>query len=1485
MTKTIAFALLTAWCSAALFLDVTAARSSLLHAPHDPAHGLSCASCHAYPLGGEVWPPDFPPASPTIDDTLRNFICLRCHDGSVDAPDEIAAPVKGMHSALAIGGRYANWTTQCVDCHSPHFQAQLHYRDLSPGPWLVRGTVTGVETGAGDPGAALSTITYTVGNVAPGWEDPASWAAKNGPDRGLIFAAEDQAGNLVTYEVLAATTDTITLQGAAPGLTAGQSFGLLYGQLLRPRIQTPANETREVRFFTPYGGFTEADGPLPPQGICQVCHTRTRYWRNDGTATTHHPGERCTICHALAAGFAHGAGSGGEGTGCGDCHGKDAANGGHGTTQSHSTHTESDDDDARGPAIACDACHYLGAFPFFRSGTDQDGDGRISLAETDVCDPCHSPGGSYDGVNDPVFGAKANWRSGIYTSDGKNLQPGKDKWCASCHDESPSVVRGISAPNVVGDEDGSALYGKGWGYYRSGHGLPSSATYPASGGVTAGAGLGCDACHDPTAPHVDGLARTFNDGDLASLDPAAYRQGYRFRLMGNGEGSGSSGREPMMVPRPQNTGNDPRQYALCASCHPPSPAFLSQEDLSATNLVTTARDGTRNRHAYHLDINGLHWAADWEGGQNSRITCVSCHNVHGTTRLAMLRDGRLTGRTPGLQIWYKNDATTIVNTGNPDPPWPADIPLPASDGTIWIGASSGNLCSHCHGSPNTVPEDRLPFQDVRQRPVLIWSGENGFLNDGVEPDSGPGGSTFTFRVLYRDMNNDPPRRMELLLDANDNGVYESNERFPMTATDLTDTDRTDGMVYTLSLPVNTAGDGRLSYRFSAADDLGEATGEATAGGVVVVLDSPPELSWAGPPAFATDGVEPDKGGTGVTYEFRVRYRDADGEPPTTIEVWVDENDNGSFEDGEKHPLVMAGAGNPAEGVVYRLSRILHHRGDGGILYRFYAANATAEAHGPPTATHLVTVLPTPNSPPVLAWEKTTCASEGVRPPVGLATGVFEFLVRYTDPDNTPPATIEVWVDTNDNGSYEADEKHPLAPKGGDGDYQDGEPFATTLALDYAGDGRLQYRFFASDGADPAWGDATSDHTLTVISTQKAVGVRPGDGEQGPVWYNSITAAFNAAPDAGLVLVYPAADFSPAVYNEEVMLHSRANRTIRSLCGPALTALTGATYGVRFDWSDNTTLEGFDISGAAYGVYINGGSPVTIRNCRIHDNTVRGVYTANSATALTLAASEITANGDTESGAGLYLKGGPHTITDTVIHNNGTASTGGAIRLDWTAVGTTLMNVTIRNNSANGLGGGLYVNGGKAHLKRCTIYGNTSADSGGGMYVTAGNSSVTLENTVFAANQADRGGAVFVNGGLTSFTNVTVADNRAANDGGGLYLNCVTTTIQNAIFWNNLAGSRGHNVFKGCGGGDAGVVSFSDMSTVTGLVDGGHFTGEGNIDPALDPFFAGPDDYHLRHGSPAIDRASAGPAPDEDIDGEPRPQGAGVDMGADEYRGP
>ena len=424
----------------------------------------------------------------------------------------------------------------------------------------------------------------------------------------------------------------------------------------------------------------------PRNGICQGCHTQTDHFRNDGGGSDPFhanmslvEGADCTECHKHEDGFRHG---GGGGTGCGtttEC---------HGTQGSHPTHVRPV---AEGGELGldCDACHDTQDFPRFADGAD-------SLATTTQCNACHSPGGSYDGVSDLVYGAKANWKNGVYV--GTALSMGRDKWCAGCHDEAPSVIDGIAAPMVIGDEAAPTNYGIGYGYYKSGHGLAVGEPYPASGGLVTGAGMLCTECHDNTLRHIDGVARTY-DASAADGAPNDYRHGYRLAFIGQ--------QLPLNIPREDALESwEPAHvsdFALCAKCH--AWDAFENNDSTDTNYrstnITTQDPIISNAHYYHLSswggLNTDIWDSDWVGGVDSRPSCPTCHNVHGSSQLAMVRDGKLVDREPGLAVAYYDESVTFDPTCGSILPNPMDITLADSVGAMYDPTTPANLCGQCHG--------------------------------------------------------------------------------------------------------------------------------------------------------------------------------------------------------------------------------------------------------------------------------------------------------------------------------------------------------------------------------------------------------------------------------------------------------------------------------------------------------------------------------------------------------------------------------------------------------------------------------------------------------------------------------------------------------------------------------------------------------------------------------------------------------------------
>jgi hypothetical protein len=370
---------------------------------------------------------------------------------------------------------------------------------------------------------------------------------------------------------------------------------------IREVIFTPNSGPREV-WFTAYTGWRSfADGDSVYDGVCEVCHTNTHYHTNYDNGTAHFDGQDCTGCHPHTNDFyptlpAH---------------------------QSHLTHFSA----PQGPQINydCTVCHFPGNPSLFADGNP--------LATTTVCDPCHSPGGAFDGVNDPVVGAKLNWDDGIYEPTvppepwPSRLKAGKENWCATCHDDGSSVINGVSAPNVMGDNTT-------YGYTVSGHGEYA---------------VRCDECHDLTMFHTDGQARTY------SASSNNYREGYRLN-------------EDMTIPRYLQYG--PNAFKLCFKCH------IYSDILGA---VSNFRDDNKGiyLHERHLNVQFsgiLCWDSDWNENPNnctqgecaeSAISCTACHNVHGSLTPAMIRHGEListpgtTDKVPALDFrWYKTDGST-----------------------------------------------------------------------------------------------------------------------------------------------------------------------------------------------------------------------------------------------------------------------------------------------------------------------------------------------------------------------------------------------------------------------------------------------------------------------------------------------------------------------------------------------------------------------------------------------------------------------------------------------------------------------------------------------------------------------------------------------------------------------------------------------------------------------------------------------------------
>jgi predicted CXXCH cytochrome family protein len=416
--------------------------ASAIDTPHNASNNINCGSCHGEEiLNSPFWGGSYIPLN--IDDTPYNKLCLSCHLAPSGPYSEEYAPLEKTHSSLTTDNSYGDWTRECRNCHDPHYQRQKYYKKYDSNLlYLATGIITSGTYNSGDNTTELvySTIIYKSGWTA------AKLTEKTGEYRRTILLPNigSIGYNYPVINMNEGENKLIVTGNAISDLTLPSTFAVMYGQYVKDKINLDGTN-KTVKFFDQSGTNSFADGDSAYNGVCEVCHTQTTHYQNDGTGSDQHhmnignrDGTNCVSCHPHTSGFAHGGGSGGSG--CDSCHGHSG---------SHYKHSDVDP-----PDTVCGDCHDTNAYPQFAD--------HQNLNNTAVCNVCHSPNGAFDGVNDAVIGAKNNWEQGVYLSN--NLRAGKEKWCAGCHDNVPSIVDGVTAPDIAGNNTT-------YGYYLSAHGI------------------------------------------------------------------------------------------------------------------------------------------------------------------------------------------------------------------------------------------------------------------------------------------------------------------------------------------------------------------------------------------------------------------------------------------------------------------------------------------------------------------------------------------------------------------------------------------------------------------------------------------------------------------------------------------------------------------------------------------------------------------------------------------------------------------------------------------------------------------------------------------------------------------------------------------------------------------------------------------------------------------------------------------------------
>lgn len=198
--------------------------------------------------------------------------------------------------------------------------------------------------------------------------------------------------------------------------------------------------------------------------------------------------------------------------------------------------------------------------------------------------------------------------------------------------------------------------------------------------------------------------------------------------------------------------------------------------------------------------------------------------------------------------------------------------------------------------------------------------------------------------------------------------------------------------------------------------------------------------------------------------------------------------------------------------------------------------------------------------------------------------------------------------------------------------------------------------------------------------------------------------------------------------------------------------------------------------------------------------------------------------------------------------------------------------------SNNFGAGIHCYDATINVRRCSFVNGTYLD-GTGLFIS--NSLFALASSRIQRNQAvNYGGAAVILESTGVVENTIVADNYSANfdiSVGGLYVSASCVAITHSVIADNLG--AGVDAFDSSVSLRNSIV-WNNSCNVTAeyscVQDALPGPGVINVDPLLTVT------YHLQWNSPCIDAGTNLSTLLPDIDEEQRPQGAGPDMGADEW---
>jgi hypothetical protein len=282
--------------------------------------------------------------------------------------------------------------------------------------------------------------------------------------------------------------------------------------------------------------------------------------------------------------------------------------------------------------------------------------------------------------------------------------------------------------------------------------------------------------------------------------------------------------------------------------------------------------------------------------------------------------------------------------------------------------------------------------------------------------------------------------------------------------------------------------------------------------------------------------------------------------------------------------------------------------------------------------------------------------------------------------------------------------------------------------------------------------------------------------------------------------------------------------IATLCAPSL----GSTTIINVPGDQATIQAGINASSAGDTVLVDTG--LYVENIDFNDHSI-------------VLCSRFLTTGDTSYISSTIIDGDSSGLVITIRFNedsttvvagftlqNGYATDGGGVHFD--APGVSLRNLVIKDNAAEGNGGGVYLSpwfsSERVSMVDCTVRGNASGLRGGGIYSHLGtNCTLYISGCVIEDNTGFNKGGGFYSSTASVLTHCTFSGNTVSQyasepwAGGGFFGENVAFTFDSCVFVGNTAGMGGGLALRNIQiGATIENCSFDSNTALSGYAYGG-----------------------------------------------------------------